>query len=305
MGKVLSFWGKGGVGKTTCASSVAVRLANDGFKTLLLSSDPAPSLSDILDLEIGPSPKRVNGINLYALELDEEAVTQMWKKRFGEEVYEVISSFLPVDREVIDYVAGAPGIGDEFALAFLLDLYKRGDYDVIVWDTAPAGGTLKLLKLEDKFYKHLIEASKLYLSVKSILRKIRMREDKEPLEILNSWRALAEECLSLVSSRGFKAHIVTIPEWLSVVQTGRIIRELRMFKANLGKLIVNQVIVNADHSTLAAKKHLHEKYLGEIKSKFSDLEVLVIPAQPYEVKGLEKLMAFSENLEELIRGVEG
>lgn len=174
-----------------------------------------------------------------------------------------------------------------------------------MWDTAPAGGTLKLLKLEDKFYRHLIEASKLYLSIKSILRKIRMKEGKDPLEILTSWKTLAEECLSLISSRDFKAHVVTIPEWLSVVQTDRIIKELKLFKVNLGKLIVNQVILDADRPPLAFKKYLHEKYLSEIRSKFNDLEILVIPTQPYEVKGLERLMMFSKSLEKLTHDVEG
>jgi len=81
------------------------------------------------------------------IQLDYDRVVEMWKDRFGDEVYELISSFLPVEEEIIEYVAGAPGIDEEFALSYVYDLYVSGEYDVIVWDTAPAGGTLALLKL--------------------------------------------------------------------------------------------------------------------------------------------------------------
>ncbi|RLE48076.1 MAG: ATPase, partial [Candidatus Methanomethylicota archaeon] len=139
---IISFWGKGGVGKTTCAASTAVKLASNGLKTLLVSSDPMPSLSDILELS---SSNTLQDLPLHVLELSEDKVIEMWKREYGDEVYQVISAFLPVDKSIIDYVAGAPGIADEFCLAYVMKLQREGAYDYIVWDTAPAGGTLKLL----------------------------------------------------------------------------------------------------------------------------------------------------------------
>ncbi|HDI53239.1 MAG TPA: ArsA family ATPase, partial [Candidatus Bathyarchaeota archaeon] len=165
--RIVMFCGKGGVGKTTAASATALHFARRGLKTLLISTDPTPSLSDILERNVSGSITPIEEVpGLEAVELDYETVIDMWKKRFGREVYEVVSSFLPVDEEIIEYVAGAPGIDEEFALSYVYDLYRSGRYDLIVWDTAPAGGTLSLIKLEEKFYRHLGDAARLYVRVK-------------------------------------------------------------------------------------------------------------------------------------------
>jgi arsenite-transporting ATPase len=113
--KIVMFTGKGGVGKTTSSSSTAIQFAKSGLRTLLISTDPAPSLSD-----------------LSVVELDYDLIVELWKEKYGEEVYTVASSFLPVDREIIEYVAGAPGMDQEFALSYLYDLHMSGEYDVIV-----------------------------------------------------------------------------------------------------------------------------------------------------------------------------
>ena len=301
--EIVSFWGKGGVGKTTCASSAAVYLAVKGFKTLLITSDPTPSLSDIMGIKIGPKITKIKQLNLDAIELDEKTIIEMWKNRFGDEVFSVISSFFPVDESIIDYVAGAPGIGDEFMLAYILDVYNSGKYDFIVWDTAPAGGTLKLLKLEEQFYKHLGEAAKLYLSLKSILMRIKKRGGQDPLEIINNWRKLAENVLNLISSDNFTAYIVTIPEWLSVSQTKRIFEELSEFKVKIGSLIINQVIkMDSSKDPLwKSRAEIHGKYLKILEETYGSYPgTTSIPIQTYEIKGVEALIKFSKNMREIL-----
>ncbi|RLG61271.1 hypothetical protein DRN86_00330 [Candidatus Geothermarchaeota archaeon] len=300
--KILSFWGKGGVGKTTCAASVAVFLASRGFRTFLITSDPTPSLSDILGVKVGANITRIEPFNLEAIELDEDTVVKMWKEKFGDEVYRVVSSFLPIDRSIIDYVAGAPGIGDEFMLAYIFDLYKSGKYDFIIWDTAPAGGTLRLLRLEEQLYKHLGDAAKLYLSLKSFFDRIR-RGGRDVLEIINDWRRLAEDVLEMMSSKDFVAHIIAIPEWLSFSQTGRILKELNEFKVTVGKLIINQIIqVKSPHdSLLADRARIHEKYVKMFRETYGRfLDIMLIPVQPYEIKGVDALIRFSINLKEIL-----
>ena len=125
---IVMFCGKGGVGKTTCASSTAIHYASQGNRTLLISTDPSPSLSDILEQDVKGKITQIPEIpNLCAVELDYSRVLEMWMVKFGDEVYEVISSFLPVGREILDYIAGAPGIDEEFALSYVYDLYNGGD----------------------------------------------------------------------------------------------------------------------------------------------------------------------------------
>ena len=212
--RIVMFCGKGGVGKTTCASTTAVHFALKGFRTLLISTDPAPSLSDMLELDVRGEVTPVPTVeNLEAVELDYDRVVEMWKERFGDEVYELISSFLPVEEDIIDYVAGAPGIDEEFALSYVYDLYVSGAYDIIVWDTAPAGGTLSLLKLEDTFYTHLGEAAKLYVKVRSALSALTEgRAQRDPLKIIKEWEHLAQVVLEMLKDEGTQACLVTIPD---------------------------------------------------------------------------------------------
>ncbi len=86
--------GKEGVGKTTCASAISLKIAMDGRKVLIISSDPTPSLSDIFEVTIGSEEVRINNrYELYGLEITRDVVPTKWKERFGPEIYEVISSF--------------------------------------------------------------------------------------------------------------------------------------------------------------------------------------------------------------------
>jgi len=302
---ILSFWGKGGVGKTTCAASVAVYLAAKDKKTLLISSDPSPSLFDIFGLGFTHAGvNKVPGLDLLdVVELDEEIVLNMWKKKYGDEVYEVLSSFFPVDESILDYIAGAPGIGDQFVLTYLLDQHLADHYDFIVWDTAPAGGTLKLLKLEEQFYEHLGEAGKLYFSVKNVLDKIKRKKGRNPIDIINEWKILAEDVLGFMSSGVVKAYIVTIPEWLGYAQTKRIERELTDFNVKIGGILINQVAEKnlCEGDVWDKKSEIHHHYTDLIQTELGNIyKVQSVPVLPYEIKGVDNLIAFSENVIDLI-----
>jgi len=107
--------GKGGVGKTTCAAAAAVHHALGGETTLIISTDPTPSLSHIFEVEDRRKPARVMD-RLYLAELGVEEIKQMWDRKFGREVYEVFSSLVAVGyAEFVDFITSVlPGIGDEF-----------------------------------------------------------------------------------------------------------------------------------------------------------------------------------------------
>ena len=110
---IIATGGKGGVGKTTTASSLALYFAeHEAQETLVISSDPTPSLSDIFEHDLGTKLTPIREVkNLSGHEMKREEIVQAWKNRFGDEIYEVVSSYLPVDREIIDYVAEAPWEG--------------------------------------------------------------------------------------------------------------------------------------------------------------------------------------------------
>src|SRR4030067_3341780 len=107
--------GKGGVGKTTCSAALAFHFARSGEKTLLISSDPTPSLSDIFETQIGDQEKRIKGVeNLYGLEISSEVILRRWEERFGPEIYEVLSAFSNLDYDFVDYIGGAPEIEEKY-----------------------------------------------------------------------------------------------------------------------------------------------------------------------------------------------
>ena len=299
--RIVMFCGKGGVGKTTCASTTAVHFALKGYRTLLISTDPAPSLSDMLELDVRGKVTPIPSVeNLEAVELDYDRVVEMWKERFGDEVYELISSFLPVEEDIIEYVAGAPGIDEEFALSYVYDLYISEKYDIIVWDTAPAGGTLSLLKLQDTFYTHLGEAAKLYVKVRSALSALTEgRAQRDPLKIIKEWEHLAQVVLEMLKDEGTQALLVTIPEALGVNQTQRVANDLEKFGLHIGGVIINNVLTEEAANTgfYRSRREMQLKYVEEIERTYSDsMPVVKLPLQPFEVKGVEALRKVEELL---------
>jgi len=297
---IIMFCGKGGVGKTTCASSTAVHYASNGYRTLLISTDPSPSLSDILEQDVMGDITSIPDVkNLDAVELDYSKVLDMWLEKFGDEVYEVISSFLPVGKEILDYIAGAPGIDEEFALSYVYDLYKEGEYDVIVWDTAPAGGTLSLLHIQETFYTHMRDAAKLYIRLKETLESLTGREKRDPLRIIREWEDLAKNVLDMVRSKNTTAYLVTIPEGLGVSQTERIWKDFNKFGINIGGVIVNNLIPESSSllaDLLKKRWEVQTRYMEILEKQYSDTLLVKLPLQEYEVKGIKALKGIEKQL---------
>ncbi|MCB2173158.1 ArsA family ATPase [archaeon] len=297
---IVMFCGKGGVGKTTCASATAIHYASKGYKTILISTDPSPSLSDILELDVKSKITKVSMIpNLAAVELDYTKIFDMWLEKFGDEVYEVISSFLPVGREILDYIAGAPGIDEEFALSYVYDIFTSGEYEVIIWDTAPAGGTLSLLHIQETFYTHMRDAAKLYIRLKETLESLTGREKRDPLKIIREWEILAKNVLDMVRSQYTTAYLVTIPEGLGVAQTERIWREFDKFGIKIGGVIVNNLIpenIILDTGLLQKRREVQSEYVNTLEEQYVETSLVKLHLQDYEVKGLNALKDVEKEL---------
>jgi arsenite-transporting ATPase len=279
--KLIGIWGKGGVGKTTVSLAISRSLSAQGLKLLYLATDVAHpvSLQGMWDCK-GEGEKIECGENMEALILGEEEVKRMWVKRFGKEVYEVASSFFPVEDWIIDYVAGAPGIADEFIMYYVWELWKNGTYDIIVWDTAAAGESIRLLRLEKEFYEHLGEATRVYLRVKGSLEKIR-RGRGDPLELINSWRNLANDVLKLLASDSNRSLIVLEPGAFSISVTDKILRELGSHGIPVSGLLINKVIASSRCPGCVEMENIGAEQKEQIKIAEerwgSELEMCIIP----------------------------
>lgn len=303
--KLLLVGGKGGVGKTTCAASIALHMAESGKRTLILSSDPTPSLSDIFETAVGARETPIPHIStLTALEISSEIVREKWKDRFGPEIYEVVSSFADLDYDfVLDYVGGAPGIEEEYMLYYIMELVREGRYDLVVWDTAPAGHTLRLLHLPEIFLQHLEGATKFYLNLYSYLERakeaVKLKKGKKSfLEIISGWQALSNEIAAFIRDERFTEYIVvTIPEALGVKQTERIIQDFDAHGLAANHLIINYVIENADCAFHRMRKEMQEHYITLLSEAYGErLNLTMLPLSPHEIKGIESIRKTSQLL---------
>lgn len=298
--KLIMVGGKGGVGKTTCASAIALKLAMDKRKVLIISSDPTPSLSDIFEKEIGDRETKIHdNYELYALEVSSEIVLKRWKERFGPEIYEVLSSFSSVDYDFVDYIGSAPGIEEEYMLNFIMELVEGKAYDVVVWDTAPAGHTLRLLKLPELFLAHMEAATKFYMSIYGYLEKIKdtvkLKESKRTLlEIIAGWESLSERIVAFIRNpETVKYLIITIPEALGVKLTERILGELEENQLKVENIIVNNVVKDEDCEFHRRRKTMQNHYIDFLKNAYHDKNVLLLYCAPYEIKGIERIVEIS------------
>jgi arsenite-transporting ATPase len=147
------FGGKGGVGKTTCAASAAVRAANEGARVLIVSTDPAHSLADALEQQLGPEARRVRGASgeLYAAELDADRALGRWLRARDEAFHTIASRGTYLDDEDIDRLLSLsfPGVDELVGLVELTRLANVRPYDEVIVDTAPTGHTLRLLEMPE------------------------------------------------------------------------------------------------------------------------------------------------------------
>jgi len=302
--RLIMVGGKGGVGKTTCSAALAYYFAKQGDRTLLVSSDPTPSLSDILETDIGPIEKPVPGIiNLFGLEIDSELILNRWKERFGPEIHEVLSAFAKVDYDFVDYIGSAPGIDEEYMLTFIQERAENGGYDRVIWDSAPAGHTLRLLHLPQLFLNHLEAATKFYLNLygafERLTQTIQLKQSKRSLlQIIEGWKELSQRVLDFLRD-GHRTSfvIVAIAESLGVKLTERLLRDLDAFHLDVRHLIINHLIQNPDCAFHRERQRMQQGYLERLRHTYGPRMVLTeIPLFSQEVKGLERIARVADVL---------
>jgi len=278
------FLGKGGVGKTTCAAATALHCAEAGERTLVLSTDPTPSLSHIFDLQRS-EPEHEIVKRLYLTELGLEEVRTMWDERFGREVYDVFSAFVDVEYATfVEFMTSVlPGLNEEFMVDYVRRLALEGLYRHIVWDTAPLGQTLALLGTPTLLAQHLRMAPRVY----SHLRSTGERRESM-MDVLRRWESLASLCMAFLR-QSVRFVMVTIPETLALRQLDDVFSELARYGLQVEHLIVNNVIQAADSPFLAQKASQQQDHLRQLRQRYGQLPITEIPLFPQEIQGLERL----------------
>jgi len=285
------FTGKGGVGKTTCAAAAALHYASLGKQTLAISTDATPSLSHIFEMKSKEKPARVQE-SLYISELGMDEVMEMWDGKFGAEVYEVFSSFVSIDYpRFLEFMTSVlPGLSEEFMIDYIRVLHFKGEYESIIWDTAPLGQTLALLETPALLRNHLRMAPRIY-------SKLRLgQKSREPvLDILKRWEQLSAENMDFIKNRVI-FNMVTIPEALAVEQMDGIFGKLNEYDLKVKRLIINNVVREKDSAFLLTRAEQQKKYIEAIHDSYSYLEIVELPMFPYELKGIARLKEIEKTL---------
>nr|PVC53771.1 arsenical pump-driving ATPase [Theileria orientalis] len=249
--------GKGGVGKTTISSSLASILSERRESVLLLSTDPAHSLSDAFNQKFTDRPTLVKGYeNLYAMELD---VTKVSDTGFG---FSESKMFLQAIPELIQML---PGIDEAFSFSELLHSVQSMKYSVIVFDTAPTGHTLKFLNLPEVLDKLLDSFLKVENLCGVAMKMFSAFSDSIPKEQIFEKLKKFKSNLTLIMNQMKDPDLTTfvcvcIPEFLSVYETERLIQSLAKTDVDCSYIVVNQILsyINLETHVQKTKESLEE-----------------------------------------------
>jgi arsenite/tail-anchored protein-transporting ATPase len=279
----LFFSGKGGVGKTSMACVHAVRLAQEGKRTLIVTTDPASNLADMFEQEIGHQITSIEGLdNLWAMEIDSDRATQEYIDRamepiraaFPEQMVQIMEEQMsgPCTSEVAAF--------DRFTDFLDRDSQHQNTFDVVVFDTAPTGHTIRLLELPAEWSQSIDEASA--GSGQTCLGPAAAIQDaKHKYE-----RALA----AMRDGEQTRFVFVLHPEAISIKETTRAITELSKLEIANYSLIVNSIIPPqvTENELFAARSRMQKVYLQQIKEKMP-YPTTFMPLLAGEIKGLERL----------------
>ena len=319
MARLLLFGGKGGVGKTTTSTATAVHLADCGFKVLLVSSDPAHSTSDSLDCEIGTEPTPIEGVNgLYGLEMDPESKLSSILPKLGnmvdgmnsggglqglgglgmmfdsgaKEEMEEIKSEVKTSEMIL------PGLDEALAFDELLKHVEDPNWDVIVFDTAPTGHTLRFLSLPEiieAWSGRLIRLMRISGGIRSML--FGRKESQEMKEELERFRKRVLHVRRILSDPNITSFtLVTIPEKMGVNETLRAHQSLLEYKLPVSSCLVNRVTPEFDHEFLQKRRNAELLRISELSKSLDGVEVSMMELLDEEVVGVVNLRKVAADL---------
>ncbi|KAJ8748997.1 hypothetical protein K2173_013437 [Erythroxylum novogranatense] len=287
--------GKGGVGKTTCSSIIAILLASVRSSCLIISTDPAHNLSDAFQQRFTKTPTLVNGFsNLYAMEVDPNVENEEIPGADG------------MDGLFSELANSIPGIDEAMSFAEMLKLVQTMDYSVIVFDTAPTGHTLRLLQFPSTLERGLQKMMSLKSKFGGLLNHVTglfgLDDDFGEDAILGRVEGM-KDVIEQVNKQFKDPDMTTfvcvcIPEFLSLYETERLVQELTKFEIDTHNIIINQVLFDeevVESKLLKARMKMQQKYLDQFYMLYDDFHITKLPLLPEEVTGVEALKGFSKH----------
>ncbi|HEY3089442.1 MAG TPA: ArsA family ATPase [Jatrophihabitantaceae bacterium] len=300
--RIVLFTGKGGVGKTTTASATALRLADRGVKTLLLSTDSAHSLGDALDTALGNEPAEVVR-GLWAAHID----TQRRFEAAWHDVQQFLLDMLArggVDPITAEELTVLPGVEEVLALLAVREFAVDGNWDVLVVDCAPTAETLRLLALPEALGWYLQKVfpahRRLARGMRPIAAMIGRGEVIPPDSLFEALLRLSDELASvrdlLADPAVTSVRLVLTPESVVAAEARRTFTALALYGYCVDLVIANRVFPPGRDAFRQAWARAQQAQLAELRESFAGLPVRELPYLPTEPVGVAQLRAIGDAL---------
>ena len=300
--RVILYTGKGGVGKTTLSAATAVASAEQGHRTVVLSTDAAHSLGDALDVRLPHEPTSI-AKNLWAFEVDvHHELSKNWK---------VISAYIKrfltsqgYDEVVAEELAIMPGMEELFSLLKLLELEKSGLYDVAIIDCAPTGSTLQFLAFSDVIDWYMTRFFHLERRLVKAVKPIAEKVIKAPLptdEVFYNVEGIYQRVVAikemLTDPVRSTVRLVSNPEKMAVAESRRAFVALSLHGFPVDAVVANRVLPKeAGKGYFANWMKTQKANLDEIKTFFSPVPTLTCPYYDREMLGLDNLRLLASDV---------
>ncbi|HHT9134695.1 MAG TPA: ArsA family ATPase, partial [Candidatus Avalokitesvara rifleensis] len=294
------FGGKGGSGKTTSAAATALYLQRTTKKKILVvSTDPAPSLGDSFDIEIGNKITQIKD-NLWAIEFEAKKLAEDFREKNIEAIKTLVERGTYLSREDIEVFQNLalPGMDEVMAIIKIADLLKTKSYDLIILDTAPTGHTKVLLSLPQVMENWLGVMSLMQEKHRYLMKHWRGKYVKDETDkFLEETKADIVEVKNLLKNPDLTEFVpVTIPEPMSILEVEDLIDHLDGLDIRVESVIANQILFPGECEFCKERVRLQEEYIRMVDEKFKKFQVFKIPLFPKEIRGEKDLLEYAQVL---------
>lgn len=304
---LILFTGKGGVGKSTMSGTTAVHYANKGKRTILVSSDPAHSTDDVIGQKIGFSPTEITD-NLWAMNINAEKQAKEFLDRMNEGMMKLTANIPGFDPEILGEMAGFPGMEEYFGMEMIYTLMNDTSYDVVVFDTAPTGHTLKMLTAPDAIRAFILRILRMKAKIEN-LKGFIFRKKSETEKIVKELEDICDRIevfKKLLRNDDCSINLISIPSEAGYQECARTIKFLNTINLPIKHILVNNIIPDygeevwktSEDNPAAALTYrrykIQQPYLSRFRILASDHQVRLVgiticPFEPMGLPALEKL----------------
>ncbi|MFA0748610.1 ArsA family ATPase [Fervidibacter sp.] len=300
--RVLLYTGKGGVGKTSVSAATALKCAELGYRTLVMSTDPAHSLADSFAMPIKSEPTPLTE-NLWGLEIDPfREIEENWAT-----VKDYLSTLFAsqgVDDIVAEELSILPGMDELFSLLKIRQFYEKEAYDVIVVDCAPTGATLRLLHFPDMIGWYMRRLFHVQRKVVGTIRRFTDEIFSVPLpgdEVYDTverlYKRVGDMKEVLADPKITSIRLVLNPEKMVIEETRRAYTYLNLFGFVCDAVIANKVLPEeVTDEYFAEWKASQQRYLEEVEASFGALPIFKVRLYEREVVGIDALRQMANDI---------